>query len=210
MDEYSYKLDNFLFPLILNVKKPNILEFGVEKGRSTIKFLNLCNKNDGYLFSVDPVDCSNVSKDSRWTFIKTKDDNFQLVKSKLPSKIDIIYLDSVHEAKHVEKIFYAYYDKLKNGGFFFIDDVSHIPYLKEKKRNNFYCEINNRETYNKILDIYNGNSDLFDLSFNFKSSGLAIIKKKSDESLKNKKKIKTREHTVKNFVRLLWKNLKRD
>ena len=27
MDEYSYKLDNFLFPLISKIVKPNILEF---------------------------------------------------------------------------------------------------------------------------------------------------------------------------------------
>ena len=40
--------------------------------------------------------------------------------------------------------------------------------------------INNKETYNRILDIYNNNSDLFDLNFSFKSSGLAIIKKNSN------------------------------
>ena len=39
MDEYSYKLDNFLFPLISNITKLNILEFVVENVRSTIKFL---------------------------------------------------------------------------------------------------------------------------------------------------------------------------
>ena len=34
----------------------------------------------------------------------------------------------------IEKIFYEYYDMLKNGGYFFIDDISHIPYLKKKER----------------------------------------------------------------------------
>ena len=210
MDEYSYKLDNFLFPLISKIVKPNILEFGVENGRSTLKFLDLCHKNNGYLFSVDTVDCSKITKNSRWSFLQTRDDNFELVKSKVPVQLDVIYLDSVHEASHVEKIFYAYYKMLKNGGYFFIDDISHIPYLKKKKRNNFYCEINNKETYNRILDIYNSNSDLFDLNFSFKSSGLTIIKKNSNEPLRAKKKIKTRENSIKNFVRLLWKNLKRD
>ena len=179
MDEYSYKLDNFLFPLIVNKIKPNILEFGVENGRSTLKFLDLCRQNDGYLFSVDTVDCSKITNDPRWLFLKTRDDNFELVKSKIPKQLDVIYLDSVHEASHVEKIFYEYYKMLKTGGYFFIDDISHIPYLKDKKRNNFYCEINNKETYNRILDIYNNNSNLFDLNFAFKSSGLAIIKKNS-------------------------------
>ena len=209
MDDYSYKLDNFLFPLISNIKKPKILEFGVENGRSTLKFLELCHNNDGNLFSVDVVDCSKITNDSRWFFLQTRDDNFDLIKSKIPSQIDIIYLDSIHEALHVEKIFYEYYKLLKVGGFFFIDDISHIPYLKEKKRNNFYCEINNRETYSKILNIYNNNSDLFDLSFAFKSSGLAIIKKNSYEDLRKEKKIKSRENSIKNFIRLLWKNLKK-
>ncbi len=209
MDEYNYKLDNFLIPLISNIKKPNILEFGVEYGKSTTKFLNICNQNDGKLFSVDPANCSGVSKDPRWIFLQTRDDNFELVKSKIPDELDVIYLDSVHEASHVEKIFYEYYDMLKNGGYFFIDDISHIPYLKKKERDNFYCEINNKETYNKILDIYNGNTNLFDLNFSFKSSGLAIIKKKSTDSLKSKLKIKSREHSVKNFVRLVWKKLKK-
>jgi len=210
MDEYSYKLDNFLFPLISNITKPNILEFGVENGRSTIKFLNLCHQNDGYLYSVDPVDCSKVTTDSRWSFLQTRDDNFEIVKSKLPAQLDVIFLDSIHEANHVEKIFYEYYKILKIGGYFFIDDISHIPYLKKKKRNNFYCEINNKETYNRILDIYNNNSDLFDLNFSFKSSGLAIIKKNSNAPLKPKEKIIARENSIKNFIRLLWKNLKID
>jgi len=210
MDEYSYKLDNFLFPLISNMPRPNILEFGVENGRSTLKFLELCQRNDGYLFSVDPADCSKITKDPRWCFLQTRDDNFELVKSKIPTQVDVIYLDSVHEASHVEKIFYAYYGMIKNGGYFFIDDISHIPYTKKNERNNFYCEINNKETYNRILDIYNNNSDILDLNFSFKSSGLAIIKKKSDKTLRIKEKIKTREHSIKNFVRLLWKNLKRD
>ena len=210
MDEYGYKLDNFLLPLISKIVKPNILEFGVENGKSTLKFLNLCRQNNGYLFSVDPVDCSKIIKDSRWSFLQTRDDNFEIVKSKLPAQLDVIFLDSIHEANHVEKIFYEYYKILKIGGYFFIDDISHIPYLKKKKRNNFYCEINNKETYNRILDIYNNNSDLFDLNFAFKSSGLTIIKKNSNEPLRAKKKIKTRENSIKNFVRLLWKNLKRD
>ena len=125
-------------------------------------------------------------------------------------RIDILYIDSLHEANHVKKLVYGYYPIIKENGFIFIDDISHLPYLKNEIRNNFYCEINNKETYNRILDIYNNNSNLFDLNFAFKSSGLAIIKKNSNELLKNKKKIRTREKSAKNFVRLLWKNLKRD
>tara|TARA_B100000767_G_C19671345_1_gene495411 strand:- start:227 stop:859 length:633 start_codon:yes stop_codon:yes gene_type:complete len=209
MTEYSYKLDNFLFPFISKLTKPNILELGVQNGVSTLKFLELCDSNDGYLFSVDIMDCQSVSINPRWSFFKTRDDDFDFIKTKIPKKLDVVYLDSLHEANHVEKIFYEYYEMLNVGGFFFIDDISHIPYLEDKERNSFYCEINNKETFQKILDIFNNNSDLFELNFSFKSSGLGIIKKISAESLKKNKKILTREKSLKNILRTVWKNFKR-
>ena len=210
MTEYEYKLNSFLFPLISKINKLNILEFGVQKGRSTLKFLEICNINDGHLFSADIDDCSGVSKDPRWTFIKSRDDNFDLIKSKIPKKLDVIFLDSVHEADHVEKIIFNYFDLLKKDGYFFIDDISHLPYLKNKDSNSFYCEINNKETFVKILDIYNNNRTLFDLSFSFKSSGLAILKKKSDLSIKKGDVIISRDKSFKNIARLLWKKLKKN
>ena len=193
-----------------NIQSPSILEFGVQNGFSTIKFLELCNKNDGYLYSVDVDDCSKVSNDKKWTFIKSRDDNFDYVKGKIPKKLDIIYLDSLHEAKHVEKIFYEYYPMLNVNGYFIIDDVSHLPYLKNKDRNNFYCEINNKETFEKILEIYNTNEKLFDLNFTFVSSGLAIIKKKKELELNKNEKIKSRSLSLKNTIRRLWKQIKKD
>tara|TARA_B100000780_G_scaffold269497_1_gene228336 strand:+ start:235 stop:867 length:633 start_codon:yes stop_codon:yes gene_type:complete len=210
MTEYEYKLNNFLYPLISKIDKVNILEFGVQKGRSTLKFLDICNKNDGHLYSADIDDCSNVSRDPRWTFIKTRDDNFDLIKSNIPNKVDVIFLDSVHEPAHVEKIIYNYFDLLNKDGYFFIDDISHLPYLKDKDSNNFYCEINNKETFNKIIEIYNNNLNLFDLNFSFKSSGLAIIKKTTNLPIKKGNLIITRENSFKNIVRLLWKKFKRN
>jgi len=210
MSEYEYKLNNFLYPLISKINKPTILEFGVQKGRSTLKFLDICNDNNGHLFSADIDDCSNVSSDPKWTFIKSRDDNFELIKSIIPKKIDVIFLDSIHEPAHVEKIIYNYFDLLNNGGYFFIDDISHLPYLKNKSSNSFYCEINNKETFNKILDIYNNNNDLFDLNFSFKSSGLAILKKKTNLFIKKGDVIISKNNSFKNIVRLLWKKLKKD
>ena len=209
MTEYSYKLDNFLYPLISNISNPNILELGVQNGTSTKKFLELCEKNDGFLFSADINDCAAVSSNSRWLFLKTRDDNFDYIKSQIPKKLDIVFLDSLHEAAHVEKIFYEYYEMLNVGGYFFIDDISHIPYVKNNERNSFYCEINNKETFNTLLDIFNGNNNHFELNFAFKSSGLAIIKKVSENSLNKKIQIKTREKSLKNILRLIWQNLKR-
>ena len=210
MTDYEYKLNNFLYPLIPKINNINILEFGVQKGRSTLKFLEICNNNDGHLFSADIDDCSNVSKDPRWTFIKSRDDNFEFIKSKIPNKVDVIFLDSLHEASHVENIIYNYFDLLNKDGYFFIDDISHLPYLRNKNSNNFYCEINNKETFNKIIGIYNNNEDLFDLNFSFMSSGLAIMKKKSNLSIKRGDVIISRDNSLKNIIRSLWKKIKKN
>ena len=208
MNDYNYKLDNYLFPKITKINNLNILELGVQKGRSTKKFLEICKKNNGKLFSFDIDDCSNVSSDLNWKFYKTRDDNFEFIKSMIPNEIDVIFVDTLHEADHVEKIIYAYYDLIKINGYLFIDDISHLPYIKNSTRENFYCEINNRETFNRILEIYKQNQDNFDLEFSFVSSGLSIIKKKTKFSLNQKKRIFSKENRLKNLLRILWKKIK--
>ena len=207
-DIFCYKLDNFLFKQINQMNEPIILELGVQKGRSTKKFLELCNKNNGQLFSVDLDDCSDLSNEKRWKFFQTRDDNFEFIKSKIPNKIDVLFIDTLHEANHVKKLFYEYYPLLNSNGYIFIDDISHLPYLKNKDRNNFYCEINNKETFNRILEIYNSNYKNFELSFSFLSSGLAIIQKKQNFSLNKKRTLNSRSYSLKNFLRLLWKKIK--
>jgi predicted O-methyltransferase YrrM len=210
MTDYNYKIEKHLFPLIKNFQKPNILEFGVQNGRSTKRFLEICRKKKGHLTSIDITDCSKLFIDKNWTFIQSRDDDFEYLEKRIPKKFDVIFLDSLHEANHVEKIFYYYYPKLNVDGYFFIDDISPIPYLKDKRRNSFYCEINNRETNKRILEIFNNNTDLFDLNFSYISSGLAIIKKNKKSNLKKKKSILSREFTVKNFFRNTWKLIKKN
>ena len=210
MSNFNYKLDNFLFPLIKEIDNPIILELGVQKGRSTKKFLDICRKKNGKLFSIDVDDCSNVSNDKFWRFYQTRDDNFKFIKSKIPKKIDILFIDTVHEANHVKKLIKEYYPIVKKGGFIFVDDISHLPYLKNKKRDNFYCEINNKETFNLLISIYSENNQNFDLSFTYVSSGLAIIKKKTDDKLISNEKIFERTLTFKNILRKLWIKVKKN
>ena len=200
MDTYDYKLQKFLTTELNNIHNPSILEFGVKEGRSTKIFLDLCDKNNGNLYSIDVDDYSNLFSNSRWKFIKSRDDDFEYLKELIPDKFDIIYLDSLHEAAHVEKIFYHYFKYLKLNGIFFIDDISWLPYLKNGDRDNFYCEINNKETFDKLLEIYNVNLDKFDMNFDFTSSGMCKIIKKS-ESLSKPKKISTRILSFKNLIR---------
>lgn len=210
MDEYSLKLDKFLMPLISNISNPIILELGVENGRSTKKFLQICKKNNGKLFSVDTQDCSKISDDPNWNFFKTRDDNFEFVKSKLSDKIDVLYVDSLHEAEHVKNLIYGYYPILKKEGYIFVDDISHLPYLQNKPRNNFYCEINNKETFDILLSIYSKNIENFELNFSFMSSGLAIIKKLNNNNLSTFENLNERSWKFKNILRKLWRKIKKD
>ena len=85
-----------------------------------------------------------------------------------------------------------------------------MPYLKNKDRDNFYCEINNKETFDLLISIYSENTENFDLSFSFVSSGLAIIKKKTDSELIDYRKLNERGMTTKNILRRLWRIVKRD
>ena len=210
MSNFNYKLENELIPKINKIQNIIILELGVQKGRSTIKFLELCKKNNGKLFSVDIDDCSNVSNDKNWTFLRSRDDNFDYIKSVVPNKIDVLFIDSLHEAEHVKNLLYNYFPLININGYIFIDDISHLPYLKDKSRNNFYCEINNKETFENLLSIYSKNDENFELNFSFMSSGLAIIKKLNDKNLLPFDNLKERSKSLKNIFRKLWKKVKKN
>ena len=208
VDDYFIKLEESTLEYLNGVIEPVILEFGVRHGISTGFFLNICEKNNGFLYSVDIDDTSKKFNSEKWKFIHGRDDNFKLVESCIPKKIDLIYIDSFHDAEHVAKIFFHYYPFLKDNGCLIIDDVSWLPYSKKNERDNFNSEINNHETFHKILDIYNNNTKNFDLTFNFKSSGMAKIIKKNDNNLLISKKVLIRKFTFKNFIRKIVRSFR--
>ena len=197
------KLD-YIIEKIKNIQKIQILELGVQNGFSTKKFIELCNINDGYLTSIDIDDCSKVIKSDRWKFIHSSDDNFEKIDKIIPKALDFIYIDSLHQAKHVEKVFYHYYSFLKKRGICIIDDISWLPYSKNQYRDNEFSEHTNRSTFNKILEIYNQNQKNFFLEFFFRESGYAIITKKEENSLNRAIKIQSREYGLKNLLRKIY------
>ena len=195
------KVSNFIYEDIKDIKNPQILEFGVRAGHSTKFFLDLCKKNNGKCISVDIDDYSNLFNDENWTFIHSRDDDFSFIKNQIPKQFDIIFLDSLHEAQHVEKIFYNYFDMLKKNGLFIIDDISWVPYLKNSWRDNFMAETENRKTFELLIDIFLTNQSNIALDFTFATSGLAKIKKISNETLNKKKHIQSRIYSFKNFLK---------
>ena len=66
-------------------------------------------------------------------------------------------------------------------------------------------EINNHETFDRIIEIFNSNSDLFDLEFSFVGTGIAKIHKMSESSLIKKKKLKSRKISFHNLIRKTFK-----
>ena len=208
MESYNYKIKNFLENQVPEVENPQIIEFGVREGRSTKMFLDICTKRNGDLYSIDVEDYAHLYQNSKWKFIKTRDDDFEFLENKIPKLLDVIYLDSLHEADHVEKIFYHYFKKLKINGVFFIDDISWLPYLRSEKRNNYYCEVNNKETFEKILSIFQNNQENMDLSFSFISSGMCKITKKNN-NLNPPKRIRTRTTSLKNILRKILHYIKK-
>ena len=196
------KLVKFIYPELIEIKDSNILEFGVsEKAMSTELFLEYSNLNNCKLFSVDCVDFSSKFNHKNWHFINSRDDNYEKIFAKIPKNFDLILLDTIHEAKHVEKIFYKYYDSLNVNRCFFIDDISWIPYLKTNEKNNFYVEINNYETFEILLQIYSGNRENFEIEFTFEGTGMCKITKKNNNKLNLKKNIYSRKYSLKNLVR---------
>jgi predicted O-methyltransferase YrrM len=185
-------------------KKIKILEFGVDKGISTSLFLKFCKDTKSKLFSVDIIDYSKLIKHKSWKFLQSRDDNFKKVNNFVNWPVDVIFLDTEHTAKHVEKIFYMYIKKLKIGGLFIIDDISWLPYHKNGWRNNEWIENNNKDTFKKLIEIYNNNQKNLKLYFSFEESGLAVITKKTMK-INFPEKIPSREYSPKNILRKLFK-----
>ena len=183
--------------------EPNILELGVQTGNSTKMFLEICEKNNGFLTSIDIEDCSHVSKSKKWKFIHSSDDNFDYVNKFINKELDIIFIDSLHEPNHVKKVFYNYFKFLKINGLIIIDDVSWLPYVKNGIKDNNFVERINRLTFEKILEIFNSNQNNLTLEVNFSGSGLAIFSKLTN-NLEEEIKIKNRLNSIKNLIKRLY------
>ena len=202
---YFEKLKETFYEDLIKVKKPIILEFGVRYGISTNLFIDICEKNQGKIYSVDLDDSSKKFSSSTWKFIHSRDDNFSLVKKEIPNKFNLILLDTIHEAEHVKKIIYNYFNLLEVNHCFFIDDINWIPYLRKSEKDQFYGEINNQETFEKILEIYYSNRDNLVIDFTFHGTGMCKIKKITNADLKQPKKINTRRFSIKNLLRKMLK-----
>ena len=208
-ERHKIKFLRILEKELNEIEKPSILEFGVSsKALSTSIFLNKCIEKNGYLYSVDVVDYSHHFNSKNWKFIHSSDDNYELIEKKIPEKLDIIYLDTIHTAKHVEKILYHYFDRLKVGGVFVIDDTSSLPYLKGREKNNFSLELNNYETFQRLIQIFNSNHENLYFESSFIGTGAVKLTKLNNEKLKNYKSLFDRRFSLLNIIRKIYLKVK--
>jgi predicted O-methyltransferase YrrM len=197
------KLNFFVKDDLIKIKNLNILEFGVHAGISTKLFLQIIKNNKGKLISIDTVDYKSSFDDKNWLFLNCRDDNFKYINKFIKQKFDLIYLDTQHNEKHIKNIFNLYFDQLKVGGIFLVDDIFWLPYTKGSYRDNFHIEINNRESFSGIMDIYNSNLDKVELILSPKHTGMAKFIKLKNKKLNHFKKIINRQFSFKNYIRNL-------
>ncbi len=171
---------------------------------STSIFLKNCEEKNGFLYSVDSIDYSYHFNSKNWKFIHCKDDNYDLIEKIIPEKFDIIYLDTIHTANHVEKILYHYFDKLNIGGIFIVDDTSPLPYLRNREKNNFSLEINNHETFQRLLEIFNSNHENLYFESSFIGTGVVKLTKLNSKKLKKSEVLSHRRFSLTNLIRKIY------
>ena len=191
-------------------KNPTILEFGVERGSSTKKFIDFVEKNSGRVFSVDITDCSNISSSKSWKFLKSNDLNVDYVLDQFDeikkNGVDLIFIDSYHEAQHVQKLMSYYFAYLKQDGAIFVDDIDSLP---SRLKKNIWNSIVYDLTLDSVKDFYYNNTENCSLKifFNHKENGLAMIYKKSKFGNQPIKINKIWNYNI--FLRLCYPYLKR-
>lgn len=187
--------------------RPTILELGTQRGVSTTVFLQACAENDGILFSVDVDDCSSVSDDPRFRFVRGDSTNAAHVIEKAPQVsegIDLLYVDSLHTRDHVLRELRAWWPYLKQGSVIVFDDIDPHNYRPGQIRDNVGVETSNEQIALLIEEVYRANMDNLDLQFHLGGSGKAVLKKHGPigEVLTVPSRLKKRGAFPK-FVRLL-------
>ena len=168
----------------LSRHNPTIVELGVDQGQSTKVFLNAIDgKTEATLTSVDIKDCSSAVKCDTWKFIQSDSkDVGAIIKSNPNIKlgIDILYIDSLHTAKHVYQEIYGFFPFVKNNGVIYFDDIDSGPYKNGQRKDSVSIEIANRRIFLLLEGIFEANINYLDFEVIRGSTGLAKFTKKSN------------------------------
>jgi predicted O-methyltransferase YrrM len=112
-------------PWMESVAKGNILEIGVRTGISTAAFLLGIEQNGGHLYSVDinPGCEGSIGSHPQWTFLSGDSKNVGWLLSKIPAKLDVLFIDGDHSYEGVKSDLDNYGHLVSPGGRIILHDV---------------------------------------------------------------------------------------
>ena len=157
-----------------------VLECGVNKGWSTGVLAHAIEKNGGTLVSLDIRDCSDSIDSDCWTFLQCDDIEKERILRDAPvleAGVDLVYIDSHHDAQHVARLLSLWYPLVRQGGWLAFDDVDPGPYLRERRKDDANREIVWRAISRVVQDFFYANEDDLLLEYHFGSTGLALMQK---------------------------------
>ncbi len=171
-----------LYHLAAAMTRPTLLEFGVDRGRSTCVLLAACEETGGHLYSVDIRDCSDVAQSDAWTFIESSDQDVEGILKQAPalaSGVDLLHIDSLHAPNHVHNTLLKWFAYVQPGGYITFHDVDPTPYFVGQRRDNPKHEPAAIAVQQVIRDFFYANEDQLYLEYHFGSTGMGIMRKLS-------------------------------
>ena len=162
------------------IENPVILEFGVNRGRSSQRFLDHILNFGGNIFSIDIKDCSHVISSEKWNFFQCDDLDVEKILNRFPKLnegIDLLFIDSYHDPSHVQKLLEKWFIYIKKNGCIYFDDTESYLYRIEKKA---ILSIINDAISDVIKDFYYSNYDGLIYTKYFQGSGLSKFQKLSE------------------------------
>ncbi len=105
----------YFVELCTELQAKRVIELGVRGGVSTIAWLHGLDLSDGHLWSVDIVPAPDDIESERWTFERGDDTDYEIV-SRLPTEVDIVFIDTSHTYDHTLKELETYLPLVRAGG----------------------------------------------------------------------------------------------
>lgn len=165
---------------ISQVEAPVVLECGVNKGGSAGVLAHAVERKGGSLISLDIVDCSDVIESDCWTFLQIDDTDQERILREAPilkQGIDLIFIDSLHAARHVARLIELWYPLVRQGGWLAFHDVDPSPYMRGQRKDYVENEIVWRAIWQVVQDFFYANEDDLLLEYHLGDMGLAILQK---------------------------------
>ena len=159
---------------------PRVLELGVNRGKSSQKFLNALCSNGGNLFSIDIKNCSNVLLSEKFNFYECNDLDVDKILNHFPSLrngIDLLYIDSYHDPSHVRLLLKKWWVYLNRNCHIYFDDTESYLYRIKKKT---ILSIVNDSVSDEIKIFYYSNYDDISYTNYHAGSGLSEFIKHSE------------------------------